>query len=80
MQLLQVNATPLYAREGGFRFSVRPSGSIRVRGSSMIRRIGFSSTYMNALYQHGAERAQGNGALLDERIGKNGRRRSSTDP
>lgn len=58
--LLQVNATQLYARERGLRFSVTsidPSSGIVYDPSDR-----FSSTYMNALYQHGAERAQ-NGAL-----------------
>ncbi len=54
--LLQVNATQLYARERGLRFSVTsidPKSGIVYDPSDR-----FSSTYMNALYQHGTERAQ----------------------
>ena len=54
--LLQVNATQLFAREYGLRFSVTsidPNAGIQYDPSDR-----FSSTYMNALYQHGKERAQ----------------------
>ena len=54
--LLQVNATQLYARERGLRFSVTsidPKSGIVYDPSDR-----FSPTYMNALYQHGVERAQ----------------------
>jgi predicted acylesterase/phospholipase RssA len=54
--LLQVNATQLYAREMGLRFSVTsidPSSGIVYDPSDR-----FSSTYMNALYRHGSKRAQ----------------------
>ena len=54
--LLQVNATQLFARENGLRFSVTsidPNAGIQYDPSDR-----FSSTYMNALYQHGTERAQ----------------------
>lgn len=54
--LLQVNATQLFAREKGLRFSVTsidPNAGILYDSSDR-----FSSTYMNALYRHGTERAQ----------------------
>lgn len=58
--LLQVNATQLFAREYGLRFSVTsidPNAGVQYDPSDR-----FSSTYMNALYRHGTERAQ-NGSL-----------------
>tara|TARA_R110002049_G_scaffold1177_3_gene8633 strand:+ start:183 stop:1322 length:1140 start_codon:yes stop_codon:yes gene_type:complete len=54
--LLQVNATQLFAREKGLRFSVTsidPNAGVQYDPSDR-----FSSTYMNALYRHGTERAQ----------------------
>ncbi|WP_405402564.1 patatin-like phospholipase family protein [Paracoccus sp. Ld10] len=54
--LLQVNATQLFAREKGLRFSVTsidPNAGVRYDPSDR-----FSSTYMNALYRHGRDRAQ----------------------
>ena len=54
--LLQVNATQLFAREFGLRFSVTsidPNAGIQYDPSDR-----FSSTYMNALYRHGTMRAQ----------------------
>ena len=55
--LLQVNATQLFARENGLRFSVTsidPNSGVVYDPSDR-----FSSTYMNALYRHGLQRAQG---------------------
>lgn len=54
--LLQVNATQLFAREKGLRFSVTsidPNSGVQYDPSDR-----FSSTYMNALYRHGTQRAQ----------------------
>lgn len=54
--LLQVNATQLFAREQGLKFSVAsisPTSGVVYDPSDR-----FSSTYMNALYQHGLARAQ----------------------
>ena len=54
--LLQVNATHLFARERGLDFSVAsidPDSGIIYDPSDR-----FSTTYMNALYQHGFERAR----------------------
>ena len=54
--LLQVNATQLFASERGLRFSVTsidPNAGIVYDPSDR-----FSSTYMNALYRHGAKRAE----------------------
>jgi hypothetical protein len=53
---LQVNATQLFAREQGLKFSVasiNPTSGVVYDPSDR-----FSSTYMNALYQHGLARAQ----------------------
>lgn len=61
--LLQVNATQLFASERGLRFSVAsidPDAGIVYDPSDR-----FSSTYMNALYRHGSERAQ-SGALWSD--------------
>lgn len=52
--LLQVNATQLFAREKGLRFSVTsidPNSGVVYDPSDR-----FSSAYMNALFQHGFER------------------------
>jgi len=61
--LLQVNATQLFARERGMQFSVTsidPAAQIVYDPSDR-----FSSPYMNALYRHGFERAQGGGLWAD---------------
>ncbi|SDG05296.1 hypothetical protein SAMN04489759_104255 [Sulfitobacter delicatus] len=61
--LLQVNATQLFVRERGMQFSVTsidPAAQIIYDPSDR-----FSSPYMNALYRHGFERAQGGGLWAD---------------